>query len=319
MAERSPRLCYAFDERSAPLGGASSPVPPRTLTRRDAVLAAIALLAPQTAEAASPYEVREIVVAGDGKFPRRFTLVVPRHTAQPVPLVVLFHGKGESVDERLGVHAWTERYGLTSAYERLLQAPVTAGDTRSTYWKPERLREVNESLVSRPFGGLAIACPFTPDVFRIGGREKFLDGYAAWITDELIPRARRETPILEGHQHVGVDGVSLGGYVSIEVFLRRAEQFGAWGSVQGALGGYQAKRYAEALAATLSRVGARRLHVETSLADVYRDDNELLAKRLRELGVAHDFSAPPGAHNQPFLRDSGTLEMLLWHDRALRG
>lgn len=288
------------------------------LTRRAALAAAATLFTPSIAEAEPAYEMRDIFVRGDRKTGRRFSLLVPRHTTEPVPLLIAFHGKGECGDERLGVFAWAERYGLTRAYDRLLHAPVQAGDARSTYWKPDRLQDVNQSLKLRPFGGVAVACPYTPDVFQLGGRQKFFDGYAAWITEEVIARARQETPILEGSRHVGIDGVSLGGYVGIEVFLRRPEQFGAWGCVQGALGGYQARRYGDALAQTLARVGPRRLHVETSLADTYREDNELLAKRLTELGVAHDFVMPPGAHNQPFLIDAGTPEMLLWHDRALR-
>jgi pimeloyl-ACP methyl ester carboxylesterase len=259
-----------------------------------------------------------LVVAGRRATGRRFTLLVPRHTTGPVPLLVAFHGKGETVDETMGVRAWLDRYGLGSSYARLLATPVVAIDKKATHWTAARLAAVNEELLLRPFGGLAVACPFTPDVFKLGGRGALLDDYARWVTDEVVPRARRETAILEGERHVGVDGVSLGGFVSLEVFLRRPERFGAWGSVQGALGGMGPGRYARAIAAALERVGPRKLHLETSLGDVYRVDTEGLSRALTKLAVAHDFVAPPGWHNQPFLRDSGTLEMLLWHDRALR-
>ncbi|MBM4358751.1 MAG: hypothetical protein FJ096_11670 [Deltaproteobacteria bacterium] len=295
------------------------------MSRRSLLVGVAGLVATRSVRAAEPaasaYEIRDIVVSGRRATGRRFTLLVPRHVEGPVPLLVALHGKGETIDEKLGVYAWLERYGLGTSYERLLRppvAPVEARGSRTPHWKPERLREVNDALAARPFGGLAVACPFTPDAFNIGARKAFLDDYAAWLVDEVVPRARRELAILEGSAHVGVDGVSLGGYVSIEVFLRQAAHFGAWGTLQGAINKYAAPAYAKSLADVLARVGPRRLHIETSLGDVYLEDNEALSAKLRKLGVDHDFVAPPGAHNQPFLRDSGTLEMLLWHDRALR-
>ena len=41
------------------------------------------------------------------------------------------------------------------------------------------------------------------------------------------------------------------------------------------------------------------------------------AKALGELGVDSELVVIPGPHNQPWLREIGTLEMLLWHDRHL--
>lgn len=288
------------------------------LSRRQLLLGAASLGLSQNAIAGEPFEVRDVVVAGSRATGRRFTLLVPRHTTGPVPLVVAFHGKGETLDETLGVRAWLDRYGLASSYARLLTPPVLALDKKLTHWTAARVAEVNAELLRRPFGGVAVACPFTPDVFNVGGRRTFLDDYARWVTEEVVPRARRETAILEGATHVGVDGVSLGGFVSLEIFLRRPEHFGALGVVQGALGGVGAGGYARALADAFGRVGPRRLHLETSLGDGYRADTEALSRALTKLAVTHDFIAPPGGHNQPFLRDSGTLEMLLWHDRALR-
>ena len=290
------------------------------LLSRRAVLAAAAALSASRSSLASEaiYEVRDLVVSGRKATGRRFTLLVPRHVEGPVPLLVALHGKGETIDEKLGVYAWLDRYGLGTAYERLIRPPIVPLESRGTHWAPERLRDVNRELADRPFRGFAVACPFTPDAFKIGARKAFLDDYASWLVEEVVTRARREIAIEEGPEHVGLDGVSLGGYVGIEVFLRRAEHFGTWGTVQGAIGNYAASSYAERIREIVDRFGPRRIHVETSQGDVYRKDNEGFSAKLRSLGVAHDFVAPPGYHNQPFLRDSGTIEMLLWHDRALR-
>ena len=115
-------------------------------------------------------------------------------------------------------------------------------------------------------------------------------------------------------EHTYLDGCSLGGYVGIEVFLRKAKHFGAWGTLQGALGAHRVPKYAADIAALFDKIGPRPIHVETSTADTFRAVNESFSKALTKHGVAHDLIAPPGPHNQPFLRDSGTLEMLLWYD-----
>jgi enterochelin esterase-like enzyme len=144
-----------------------------------------------------------------------------------------------------------------------------------------------------------------------------LDEYAGWIVDTVIPRARREANIKSGAQHVYLDGCSLGGYVGIEVFVRKHQHFGAWGSVQGALGDHRIHGYAERFAEIVAHE-KKHFHVETSSGDTFRRVNEQFSKLLRDKGVKHDFVMPPGPHNQPFLRDSGTIEMLLWYDRLPR-
>jgi hypothetical protein len=264
------------------------------------------------------YELRDLIVHGDPRVATRFTLLVPKHTSEPVPLLVALHGKGETVSQKTGAYAWFDAYGLGSCYQRLCHPPVVATEKRAKFWDAARLTQVNDELGAKPFGGVAVACPYTPDVYRAMEREKLLDAYADWITGEVIPRARKEAPIVAGVGATGIDGVSLGGYVGLEVFLRKPQHFGAWGSVQGAFGAHRVLDYAAKLKATIDRHGARRLHLQTSASDTYREEIGALSKRLTTLQVAHEFIAPPGAHTQAFLRDSGTLEMLLWHDRALR-
>jgi pimeloyl-ACP methyl ester carboxylesterase len=290
-----------------------------TLTRRSTLAACAAWLSTRSAGAAVDYEVRDLVIPGDPKLATRFTLLVPRHTTDPVPLLIAFHGKGETIDEKTGAYAWVDGYGLTSCYERLLRPPVVATETRARFWDQPRLKEINDALAAKPFGGIAVACPYTPDFFKAMDRVKMLDDYADWIVREVIPRARREARVLPGAANTGLDGVSLGGYVGLELFLRKPEQFGAWGSVQGAFGSHRVRYdYPDRLKETLARVGPRKLHLLTSTSDTYREENEAMHKRLVEIGVTHDYLTPPGAHTTPFLKDTGTLEMLFWHERALR-
>lgn len=294
---------------------------PHPLSRR-ALLSAAAFALARVARADAPksgatpdLEVRDIRVEGD--LSRRFTLCVPTHLAphERVPLLVLLHGLNETAEERMGAFAWVERYGLGTAYERLRRPPLARTST-AQLWTDERVAELNAELAKRPFRGVAIACPYMPDL-QIGSAAE-LDRYARWIADVVVPRARKEAPVLTDLQHTTLDGCSLGGHFGLEVFLRRPETFGAWGGVQTAIGEASAVDYARRLADVLAKVGPRDVHVETSTNDAFRRGNEALSAALTKRGVAHDFRLVPGPHDQAWLRESGTIEMLLWHDQRPR-
>ncbi len=258
----------------------------------------------------------DLRLEGDSKLARRALLLRPRHVGSRVelPLLVLLHGLGETGNELLGIHAWGERYGLVRAYERLRRLPVTRLLPRQRYLTDQRLGEMNQTLRVHPFRGLNLVCPVTPNPYRLAPAERTLDRYAAWLTEVLLPTVRRRTPVAD---RVGIDGCSLGGYVAIEVFLRAPNAFFTVGSVQGAFGAAQGRRYAERMAEIVARVGPRPIHIESSEGDPYREPNRALSRRLTELGVPHTLSVPPGPHDQAWLREVGTLEMLLWHDREL--
>lgn len=301
-------------------------LPRRALLQQLAAATAAAALSPRRAlaEPALPtppldLDVRDFRVEGDKALGRRFVLLTPKHLGadEKVPLLVLLHGLGETTDERLGAFAWLERYGLGTAYDRLRRPPV-ARISKHGYFPDPLLAAVNAELAQRPFKGLAIACPFTPNVQKMA-RGAALDGYTRWLCEVVIPRARREAPVIADAAHTGLDGVSLGGYIGFEVFSRRPEMFGAWGGVQAAIMTYMAEGYASKLASiAASSSTPPHIHLETSEADPYREANELLAKLLAKKSVKADLLVLPGHHNQPFLREAGTLEMLRWHDRRLR-
>ena len=48
------------------------------------------------------------------------------------------------------------------------------------------------------------------------------------------------------------------------------------------------------------------------------DLNLAFSNELTRRGVANDFVVLSGQHDQTFLRESGSMEMLLWHDRRPR-
>jgi hypothetical protein len=267
--------------------------------------------------AATELETHDLELEGDRRIAQRARLLLPKHATEPLRLLVLLHGLGETGNPPLALRAWSELYGLVSSYERLRHPPLERTLERQRYLTDERHAEVNAGLVARPFAGFACVAPVTPNPHRIGPAPQTLDRYADWIEHTLLPAVRQRARIATAPWGIGLDGCSLGGYVGIEVFLRKPHLFGTFGMVQGAFGAARAHGYADRLARTLDRAGPRPLHLESSSEDPFRRANEMLSKRLAEIGIPHTLRIPPGPHNQPWLREIGTAEMLLWHDRHL--
>ena len=230
-------------------------------------------------------------------------------------MLVLLHGLAETTSQSLGVHAWSDRYGLVEADARLRRGSVEL-EVPNRYLSEARARAIDAELGGGGGGGGLLVCPFTPNVYK-GATYAMLDDYAAWIADTLLPAVRALAGVRRDPVATAIDGCSLGGYIAVEVFLRRPEAFGALGSVQGAFGERMAAAYAERLRATLDRVGPRQIHIESSVWDPSRKAHELLSARLDKFGVPHDLALLPGGHDQTFLKEIGALEMLLWHDRRL--
>jgi len=272
-------------------------------------------------DAGSPrdFDVKDFTVEGDRQLSNRFVLCVPTHLTkdQKVPLLVALHGLGETTDARTGAYAFLEHYGLADAYERCRRPPVVRTLAKDDYFSEALLAELNEDLRAAPFQGIAIACPYMPNVNRAPQPSQMFDRYASWIVDVVIPRARREAPVYTDAAHTSIDGVSLGGYTGIEVFLRKPDVFGAWGCVQGAFGAARVAGYADRLAAVYQK-SPRDFHLETSKGDPYHDVTLSLADALIQRGVPNSLLVYPGPHDQPWLRESGIIGMLRWHDARLR-
>ena len=296
----------------------------RTFALQSLALASAAFAAPRAARATDTplpdHERMDLSLPGSPRLAQRATVLVPKGcpATSSLPVLTLLHGLGETHNVRDGVNAWAERYGLLSSYARLLRPPVASGLRRLRYLVPERAQQLDRELAARPFQGMIIVCPFTPNVFKMH-TARALDDYAAWLVDVLLPEVRRRTPASSSMRATGLAGCSLGGFVSFEVFQRRPEAFFTCGGVQAAIGPATGDRYARNIASLIQRHGPRRIHVETSSGDPYHNANVAFARALAREGVEHALRDPPGPHNQPWLQEIGTLEMLLWHDRQLRG
>lgn len=258
--------------------------------------------------------------AGDLPFGGRVPVLSPRHlpAGSRLPLVIALHGLGESGDPALAARAWPELYGMLEAWRRLLQPPVVPRSRRGD-WPAERMAEVNRELAARPLQGLVVACPFTPNPSRARDRGAHLDAYARWLTDVVAARARAQRPVLAGAASTHLAGCSMGGSVAVEVALRARGAFGGLALVQSAHGAHRNPAIAAGLATAGPGGSPLPTLVLTSRGDPFRDRNHALARELAARGVPHEARTLPGPHDQPWLREAGTPEMLLWLDRRPRG
>jgi predicted esterase len=231
-------------------------------------------------------------------------------------VLIALHGLGETRDERSGLFAWLGPYGLGRAWERLEHPPLAR--VRQDYVSEAEYALMTESLAKDPFAGLMVVCPFMPNPYT-GDAPTRLERYAEALTRDLLPALRERLPAASTDpRSTGIAGVSLGGAVALEVFLRRPREFGTLGIVQGAFGTNLSKMFARRIVDAIDPAG-RAVYLSTSRGDPYRAANQRLARELETLGVPTRFSERKGPHSQDWLIEIGSLELLLWHDRALRG
>ncbi len=254
----------------------------------------------------------ELVLRGDPAFGRAL-LAVPRQLPKNPELLVLLHGLGETTDQTVGARAFAERYGLLTAVARLTHPPLALIDPQHDYFGPGRLSELNARLAARPFRCPVVLCPFTPNTYKAGGDEALVR-FAKFVTGPLKAEAEARTGASFPASRCMISGVSLGGYLAIEVFLRRPDVFCALGTAQGAFGPQQAARYAVGVAAATERVGPRRIEILTSSFDPYRRPNQLFYQHLSQKKQASRLRVSPGPHDQRWLNESGVIEMLLCAD-----
>lgn len=272
------------------------------------------------AEASGPSALRwlELPLPGQGRTARRALVMYPAaaRPGQTFPGLVLLHGRGEAHDSSVAIHAWRTSYGLEDSATRLTRPPITLTSAQARYIEPQQLDAINHRLEQRPFSGLVLICPVTPDPHRSSSPERVLDRYSEWIEHTLLPRASETAP-LDRARGIGIDGCSMGGYVAAEVFTRKPHLFRSFGVVQPAMGAFRVARYARALARAPSSHGLRGIHLQTSSRDPYRGAVEAWAGHLERQGARFTLDVLPGPHDQHWLRAAGTLAMLAWHDYTL--
>jgi hypothetical protein len=258
----------------------------------------------------------------DGAFgPTDVVISIPG-TADPAkryPVLVALHGRGESLKgSRRGARGWFDDYDLGRAMSRLRKPPLRKRDFQG-YVSDERLRQINLSLGKQPYDGLIVVCPFLPDVLRRENAFKEAEPLAAFIVDVLLPRVYDKTPAIGTAATTGIDGVSLGGRAALLVGFSRPLAFGAIEALQAAIDGSEVERFVELGARALADNPRLMLRLLTSDQDHFLRVNQRLSSELESKGVQHRYLRVLGTHSYRFNRGPGSFEMLLYHDRVLRG
>jgi hypothetical protein len=247
-------------------------------------------------------------------------VVVPARAAEErFPVLLTFHGMGEArKGPEKGARGWLDDYGMYQAIERLQHPPLTVADLEG-FADEARLAKLNAALAANPYRGLIIVNSYTPDMLR--GDEPFskIPPLAKFAIEELLARARRETPAIGTSQTTGVDGISLGGRAALAIGLRNPEAFAAVGGLQPAFDMENAGPVAVRAAQAHQKNPTLSFRLLTSDGDYFLGSTKAISTAMKQAGVPHTLVVVPGPHDYPFNRGPAVYEMLLHHDRVLRG
>jgi hypothetical protein len=209
-------------------------------------------------------------------------------------------------------------YAMKRAIERLHSPPLRPKDLENLA-DPKRLERLNQTLERHPYGDLVVVCPYTPDI--LAGDKPFSAAipFGNFVVSELLPKVRRETPAMSMASATGIDGVSLGGRVSVLVGLAHPESFGAVAALQAAFDSADAPELARRAKLAREKNPKLALRLLTTDGDYFLRATKNISRAFRDAGIEHELVVIPGPHDYPFNRGPGVYEMLLFHDRVLRG
>ena len=245
---------------------------------------------------------------------RALVLVPP--SPRPLPVLVALHGRGESGRGlEVGAKAWRNDYNLDQLDEKLRTGSLTSGDLGDMVLDA-RLGRLNDSLKKNPYEGLVVACPYTPDLKDRSA--KGAASFAQFVRDSLLPRAQTESKSLTTREATGIDGVSMGGRLALLVGFMHADIFGAVGALQPAIKVDEAEMFA-LMAKRATHDKKIDIRLVSSEGDPFLAAVRALSKALEDVNVKHDLVVTPGPHDYAWNRGPGGVEMLLWHERVLRG
>jgi hypothetical protein len=267
-----------------------------------------------------PAEERTLDFPTTGVGRMSVVVAVPeRAPDQRFPVLLALHGRGETLKgPARGARGWVDDYALGRAVGRLARPPL-AEDDFERFIQPPRLELLNRGLAAHPYAGLIVVCPYLPDVLSADDPFSGAAPLAEFLVDELLPKIYAETPALGTPAATGIDGVSLGGRAALAVGLTRPESFGAVASLQAALDPQNKNQLASRALRAREKNPKLSLRLLTSDGDYYLGALTAIHAGLLRAEVPHDYVVVSGPHSYAFNRGPGALEMLIYHDRVLRG
>jgi acetyl esterase/lipase len=236
--------------------------------------------------------------------------------AKDLPLLVALHGRGESGRGlEIGAHGWRDDYLIEHMHDRLRAPPLVAKDMHGMA-TPARLAAINAALEAAPYSGLCVTSPYTPDL--PDRSPAGATGFGRFVVETLIPRARAAAGAKQDRAATGIDGVSMGGRLALFVGLAYPEVFGSVGALQPALRPEEAPMISELARASAAKAPLS-LRLLSSEADPFLPAVRAVSERLRADGIVHELLVVVGNHDYDFNRGPGSAEMLVRHERILRG
>jgi len=257
-------------------------------------------------------ETREI----DFGTSQKAVVITPRWGAPTdrYPLLIALHGRGESGHGlATGAWGWVHDYWLDRAFLKLRKPPLDKASLLGIT-DDAQLGRLNGALSAKPFGGLVVACPYTPDILGTNDLAA-AEPFAEFVERELIPRLQAEFPV--DAKATGIDGVSLGGRVALLAAFSRPKLFRAIGTLQAAIRKAEVEEFARRAKKAFPDTQPP-MRLLTSSEDPFRTTLQALSNAMLSQGVKNEFAVVPGPHDYAFNRGPGSYEMLMWHDRVLR-
>lgn len=232
------------------------------------------------------------------------------------PLIVALHGKAEvAKGPERGARGWVVDYDLPDAYGAFERGQITKQDYHG-YVTGDHLAAVNAELAARAFPGAMVVMPYVRDPSDPNSGVTVAQ-YADWVAGPLLAQVRAEYGgAARGRQSVGIDGVSLGGRLSLETGFRHPEVFGAVGGIQPAIRGDE-ERLADMAEKARAEGLPQHIRLLTSSKDPYQAATDKLSQLLRARRVPHTLLTLPGPHDYEFNRGPGAIELLRFGTRAL--
>lgn len=297
-----------------------------SLTRRAFLLAPSVLAGCSRCNATSPAAQR----ANDAAHPDWKTLRFPPSPdtpegqealffgdkASPKPILIALHGRGEAGRGiSVGARGWRDDYDLDDMRKALARPPIE-GATVQSMENAARLAEINRSLAAHPYEDLTLVTPYTPILTRSDA--EVATRFGRFLRDQLLPSVFGELGTTAASARCAIDGVSMGGRMALLAGLAAPETFTSIGALQPAIATDEADALAD-LAVAARKRAPYALRLVSSEQDPFLDAVIAFSKALLARGLEHVVHVTQGPHDYAWNRGPGSLELLLHHERVLRG
>lgn len=292
------------------------------LLRRRSLLGALSALAGACSRGAdkaprgSTPDWHDLTFPAGANGPEQRALVYAPAGSETWPILIALHGRGEAGRGlEAGARGWRDDYDLQKAIDVLRSGEVRSEDAGHML-ELERLAAIRASLASAPFRGIVVACPYTP--VPTGRTAEEAAPFARFLIDTLLPMVGELRGGAVTGEATGIDGVSMGGRYALQIGLSFPDAFGSVGALQPAIQSSEADAFAE-LAAKATEKRRTTLRLVSSQEDPFLEPTRALASALASRKIPHLLVVTKGPHDYVWNQGPGSIELLVHHERALRG